>query len=154
MAGSVTDIGHDRRVSGSVFLQLALATCPRRPGCDASLRQRVLRDALDGAPPAGTRTYRAAHHAWHEIAPGVEIKLLRPDADGCMTALVRMAAESIYTAHEHPLDELCFVLSGEIRIDAHRLRAGDVHIAAAGSAHARTFAPRGALLFVRTSRED
>jgi quercetin dioxygenase-like cupin family protein len=152
MAGSVTDIGHDRRVSGSVFLQLALATCPRRPGCDTSLRERVLRDALDGTPPAGTRTYRAAHRAWHEISPGIDIKLLRPDAEGCMTALVRMAAESTYTAHEHPLDELCLVLAGEIHIGSHRLRAGDVHIAAAGSAHASTFAPHGALLFVRTFR--
>lgn len=152
MAGSVTDIGDDRRVSGSVFLQLALATSPRRPGCDASLRERALRDAMDGAPPAGTRTFRAAHRAWHEIAPGVDIKLLRPDGAGCMTALVRMAAGSTYSAHEHPLDESCLVLSGEIHIGSHRLRAGDVHIAAAGSAHAPTFTPQGALLFVRTSR--
>jgi quercetin dioxygenase-like cupin family protein len=152
MAGSVIDIRDDSKVSGSVFLQLALATRPRRPGCDLSLRERVLRHALDGAPPAGTQTFRAAHRAWQEIAPGVEIKLLRPDAGGCMTALVRMAAGSTYTAHEHPLDESCLVLSGEIHIGSHCLRAGDLHVAAAGSAHAITSAPRGALLFVRTTR--
>jgi quercetin dioxygenase-like cupin family protein len=112
----------------------------------------VLRVAMDGAPPAGTQTFRAAHRAWHEIAPGVELKLLWPNAGGCMTALVRMAAGSIYSAHEHPLDESCLVLSGEIHIGSHRLRAGDVHIAAAGSAHARTFTPHGALLFVRFAR--
>jgi quercetin dioxygenase-like cupin family protein len=147
----VTDIRDDRRVSGSVFLELALATRPRRPGCDVSLRERVMRDATDGAPPAGTYTFRAESRAWHEIAPGVDIKLLRPDPDGCMTALVRMAAGSTYTAHEHPLDESCLVLSGEIHIGAHCLRAGDLHVAAAGTAHAITSAPHGALLFVRTT---
>jgi quercetin dioxygenase-like cupin family protein len=152
MAGSVIDIRDEGKVSGSVFLQLALATRPRRPGCDLSLRERVLRDAVDGAPPAGTQTFRAAQRAWHEIAPGVDIKLLRPDAGGCMTALVRMAAGSTYIAHEHPLDESCLVLSGEIHIGSHCLRAGDLHIAAAGTAHAITSAPHGALLFVRTTR--
>jgi quercetin dioxygenase-like cupin family protein len=147
----VTDIRDDRRVSGSVFLELALATRPRRPGCDVSLRERVLRDATDGAPPAGTQTFRAAQRAWHEIAPGVDIKLLRPDAGGCMTALIRMAAGSTYAAHEHPIDESCLVLSGEIHIGAHCLRACDLHVAAAGTTHAITSAPHGALLFVRTS---
>jgi quercetin dioxygenase-like cupin family protein len=151
VAGIVTDIRDDHRVSGSVFLELALATRPRRPGCDVSLRERVLRDATDGAPPPGTQTFRAAQRAWHEIAPGVDIKLLRPDAGGCMTALVRMAAGATYTVHEHPLDESCLVLSGEIHIGAHRLRAGDLHVAAAGTTHALTSAPRGALLFVRTT---
>ena len=152
MTGSSTDIRDDQRVSGSVFLALALATRPCRPLCDVSLRERVLRDAVDGSPPAGTQTFRAAQRAWHEIAPGVDIKLLRPDAGGCMTALVRMAVGSSYVAHEHPLDESCLVLSGEIHVGSHRLSAGDLHVAAAGTTHAITFAPRGALLFVRTMR--
>jgi quercetin dioxygenase-like cupin family protein len=151
MSGRVIDIRDEGKVSGSVFLQLALATRPRRPGCDLSLRERVLRAAMDGAPPPGTRTFRAAQRAWHEIAPGVDIKLLRPDARG-MTALVRMAAGSTCTAHEHPLDESCLVLSGEIHIGSHCLRAGDLHVAATGTAHAITSAPQGALLFVRTTR--
>ena len=154
MNGRVTDIRDDHRVSGSVFLQLALATRACRPLCDVSLRERVLRDAMDGAPPAGTQTFRAAQRAWHEIAPGVDIKLLRPDGGGCMTALVRMAAGSTYVAHEHPLDESCLVLSGEIHIGSHRLCAGDLHVASAGSTHAVTFAPHGALLFVRTTRDE
>lgn len=152
MAGSITDIRDDQKISGSVFLELALATRPCRPICDVSLRERVLRDATDGCPPAGTQTFRAAQRAWHEIAPGVDIKLLRPDSGGCMTALVRMTAGSTYAAHEHPLDESCLVLSGEIHIGSHRLRAGDLHLAAAGTTHAVTSAPQASLLFVRTTR--
>jgi quercetin dioxygenase-like cupin family protein len=151
--GSVTDLRHDGRISGSVFVELALATTPSHPTCLEALRARVLRDALDGAPPAGTRTFRAARRPWLTLAPGVEMKLLRPDTTGCVTALVRMAPASRYEAHVHPLHEQCLVLSGEIHIGSYLLRAGDLHIADAGSSHDVTFSPCGALLFVRTSRD-
>jgi quercetin dioxygenase-like cupin family protein len=151
VAGSITDLGHGR-VADSVFEQLALDTVPRAPGCMEALRARVLHDALDGAPPPGTVTFRAADRAWVELAPGVDIKVLSPGIAGCMTALVRMEAGTTYGAHLHPMHEECLVLSGEIRIGAHRLRAGDLHLAEAGTAHEATYAPHGALLFVRTSR--
>jgi quercetin dioxygenase-like cupin family protein len=153
MAGRITDLGHGR-IAGGVFEQLALGTAPRAPTCLEALRQRVLRDALDGAPAPGTVTFRAADRAWYELSPGVEIKLLSPGVAGCMSALMRLAAGTRYAAHEHAMHEECLVLSGEILIGAHRLREGDLHVADAGSAHGETYAPDGALLFVRTSRAE
>ncbi len=148
----MTDRDVDLCHEGSIFVQLALATTPDAPARREALRARVLRDAFDGAPPAATVTFRAADRAWYPIAPGVDIKLLGPGVAGCMTSLVRMAAGASFASHEHPMHEECLVVCGEIRIGAHRLRAGDLHIARAGTTHEVTFAPASALLFVRTSR--
>jgi quercetin dioxygenase-like cupin family protein len=66
-----------------------------------------------------------------------------------MTTFIRMEPGSEFGAHRHSQREECLVLDGEILIGAHRLRAGDMHVAEAGSEHALVTSPRGALVLVR-----
>ena len=100
--------------------------------------------------PPGTRTLRAAEGDWRALGPGVGIKLLRrDDGSGNMTAFIRMLPGSSLASHVHTQSEECFLVEGEIFIGDHRLSAADMHVAAAGTAHAAITSPMGALLLVR-----
>jgi quercetin dioxygenase-like cupin family protein len=112
------------------------------------LRARIL--ARFAARQGCAITVRAAECAWRPLAPGVTIKLLRGDAAaGNMTAFIRMEPGSSLDSHLHAQDEECLILEGEIFIGRHRLAAGDMHVAQAGTEHAPITSPRGALMLVR-----
>lgn len=118
--------------------------------CNNRLRKSMLKRVLAAIPPPDTRTVRADSLAWSELVPGVTIKLLRVNHDARnMTAYIRMKPGSKFGAHRHSQSEECLVLEGEIFIGAHRLHAGDMHIAGAGTEHATVTSPRGALMLVR-----
>jgi anti-sigma factor ChrR (cupin superfamily) len=118
--------------------------------CSNSLRRSMLKRVLAAIPPPETRTVRAAAVEWNELAPGVTVKLLRIDEEAAnMTAYIRMAPGSMFSAHRHSQSEECLILEGEIFIGTHRLHEGDMHVAEAGTEHAMVSSPRGALMLVR-----
>jgi anti-sigma factor ChrR (cupin superfamily) len=134
-----------------IFKQFAAALESRPPPAHrrARLRGRVLARLRESGSGA-TRTVRAADGEWLTLAPGVSIKLLRRDADtDNMTAFVRLRPGTTLESHVHHQTEECLILEGEILIGTHRLIAGDMHVAAAGTVHAAIKSPRGALLIVR-----
>jgi quercetin dioxygenase-like cupin family protein len=95
-------------------------------------------------------TVRARDGEWRALAPGVTIKLLRGDTStGNMTAFIRMLPGSSLDGHAHTQTEECLVIEGEIFIGAHRVSAGDLHVATAGTVHEGIRSPRGALMLVR-----
>jgi quercetin dioxygenase-like cupin family protein len=113
------------------------------------LRRRVLEQAREQSPE-GTRTLRADEGPWIEIAPFVEVRELRRDeASGTHTSLMRMRPGGVVPAHRHAREEEFIVLEGECRIGTHKLVAGDVHIAAAGSWHEPVTTRRGVLVLLR-----
>ena len=121
--------------------------------CGNSLRRSMLKRVLAAIPPPETRTVRAAAVEWNELAPGVTVKLLRVDQEaGNMSAYIRMAPGSVFSAHRHSQGEECLILEGEIFIGAHRLHEGDMHVAEAGTDHAMVSSPRGALMLLRGQR--
>lgn len=100
--------------------------------------------------PEGTRTLRADAGEWIQIAPLVEIRELHRDArDGRHTSLMRMRPGGIVQAHRHRQEEEFIILEGECHIGAHRLCAGDTHIAAAGSWHGAVTTQSGVLVLIR-----
>jgi quercetin dioxygenase-like cupin family protein len=114
-----------------------------------ALRARVLERARDTAPE-GTRTLRADAGGWLALDAHVQVRVLRRDAGTrTQTVLMRVAAGGRYPAHRHTQDEEFIVLEGECRIGAHRLGAGDVHLAAAGSWHDDITTSTGVLVMVR-----
>jgi anti-sigma factor ChrR (cupin superfamily) len=118
--------------------------------CNNLLHRSMLKRVLAAIPPPDTRTVRAASGVWDPLVPGVRIKLLRVDRGaGNMTAFIRMDPGSTFGAHRHEKSEECLVLEGEIFIGAHRLGAGDMHVAAPGTEHETVSSPRGALMLVR-----
>jgi len=100
-------------------------------------------------PPEGTRTLRAGE-GWIQICPFVEVRELhRDDSSGTHTSLMRMRPGGVVPAHRHRRIEECIVLEGECQIGTHRLVAGDVHIAAAGSWHEAVTTRTGVLVLLR-----
>ena len=113
------------------------------------LRRRILEQAREQAPE-GTHTLRAAESAWIQIAPFVEVRVLRRDeAAGTHTSLMRMRPGGVIPAHRHAREEEFIVLEGECQIGTHKLVAGDVHIAAAGSWHENVTTRSGVLVLLR-----
>lgn len=113
------------------------------------MRRRILELAREQTPE-GTRTLRAAEGAWIEIAPFVEVRELRRDeAAGTHTSLMRMRPGGTVPAHRHEREEEFIILEGECHIGTHKLVAGDVHIAAAGSWHEPVTTRSGVLVLLR-----
>ena len=113
------------------------------------LRRRILEQAREQAPE-GTHTLRVDETAWIQIAPFVEIRQLRRDeVSGTHTSLMRMRPGGVIPAHRHAREEEFIVLEGECQIGTHKLVAGDVHIAAAGSWHENVTTRSGVLVLLR-----
>ena len=113
------------------------------------LRRRIIEQAREQAPE-GTHTLRADEAAWIQIAPFVAIRELRRDeASGTHTSLMRMHPGDAIPAHRHLLEEEFMVLEGECHIGTHKLVAGDIHIAAAGSWHEPVTTRSGVLVLLR-----
>jgi quercetin dioxygenase-like cupin family protein len=74
---------------------------------------------------------------WREVAPGVELSVLRPHGSGGdgTTLLVRMAQGAHAVLHHHPGGEETFIISGKLRIGALVLGPGDYLWTPPGVAH-------------------
>lgn len=134
-------------------LRNAFASAIRPAELSAEQRERLRRRILERAreqPSEGTRTLRGSEGEWIEIRPFVEVReLCRDDASGMHTSLVRIRPGGVIPAHRHEREEECIVLEGEFQIGAHKLSAGDVHIAAAGSWHQQVSSRNGVLVLLR-----
>jgi quercetin dioxygenase-like cupin family protein len=134
-------------------LQEALASAVRPAELGAEQRDRMRRRIVERAreqTPEGTRTLRADDGEWIEVAPFVQVRELRRDeASGTHTSLMRMQPGGVVPAHRHEREEEFIILEGECQIGTHRLMAGDVHIAAAGSWHEPVTTRIGVLVLLR-----
>jgi quercetin dioxygenase-like cupin family protein len=134
-----------------MFEALALALKPTelRESVRRKLRERVLQQVRTVAP-TDTRTVHAADAEWIEIAPFIQMKLLRRDeAAGNQTALMRMQPGGVVPPHRHAHEEEFVVLEGECCIGDLKLSAGDAHVAAAGSWHDAVTTQTGVLVLLR-----
>jgi quercetin dioxygenase-like cupin family protein len=162
----MSDAEHeDRRDCVRLLEELSLGLRPAELSDEQRdrMRSRVLAGVRD-ASPAGTATWRASPTAiasamtaarstsapWLDLAPGLQACMLELDpAAGRQTILLRVQPGGEIPAHRHAQNEEFIVLEGECCIGAHRLRAGDVHAASAGSWHERATTAVGALVMVR-----
>ena len=121
---------------------------PPPPEVWTKIRRRVAEDRAE--PPM--RTIRADGGDWQPYAPGIVKKPLHVDMEaGTQSFLLRLDPGAVADAHDHPADEECLVLEGELVIGDLVLRAGDYHLAPKGVPHKALEAPTGALLFVRAA---
>jgi quercetin dioxygenase-like cupin family protein len=130
---------------------LAAAVQPAELGTEqrGRMRRRIVELAREQSPE-GTRTLRGSEGAWIEVAPFMEVRELhRDEAAGMHTSLMRMRPGGVIPAHRHEREEEFIVLEGECYIGTHRLVAGDVHIAAAGSWHEPVTTESGVVVLLR-----
>lgn len=100
-----------------------------------------------GLAPLAARYVDVAALPWEPTRfDGIEVKtLMRDEARGLLTTLVRMAPGAVLPDHEHVDIEQTFVLEGSLEDDEGAVGVGDYVWRPAGSRHTAR-APRGALL--------
>lgn len=91
-------------------------------------------------------TLRLDEGEWRRLVPGVRVKAVER---GHHAVLLELAPGATLPVHRHHEDEECVVLRGEAMLGDTVVRAGDYHLARAGSRHGRVSSPRGALLYLR-----
>jgi anti-sigma factor ChrR (cupin superfamily) len=139
--------------------RLALLLKPVHPPAEraADLRTRILERARAGKASAPRQdphlTLRAGEGRWNELAPGIEVKPLRGDAD-TVSYLLRMAAGMRIPAHDHLEDEECMVLAGDVWLGDTHAFAGDYHLARRGIPHGEVRTDTGCLLFLRGAKPE
>jgi len=134
----------------ATFAALVAAIRPAElpPAKRAELRRRMLADARAQAPE-GTRTLRAGEGEWLPLDDKIRIRVLHRDAAANrQTLLMRVAPGGRMPGHRHTQVEEFLVLEGECHIGTHRLRAGDMHVADAGSWHDDITTETGVLVLV------
>jgi anti-sigma factor ChrR (cupin superfamily) len=117
-----------------------------------AMQARILA-RIQAPPPPLTTTIRATEMRWISAGPGVEVMVLRSNAErNDQTVLIRMQPGSVVVGHRHTQEEECLILEGEVFIGDHHLLSGDMHVAHPGAVHDPIKAPHGALLLIRSER--
>ena len=129
--------------------RLALALEPIQPETEraAQLRARILERAHVASLPDPHLTIRAQERRWHNVSPGIDMKMLRRSTDTA-SYLLRMAAGMRVPAHDHPTDEECLVLEGDVWLGSTHAFAGDYHLGRRGIPHGEIHTETGCLLFL------
>jgi mannose-6-phosphate isomerase-like protein (cupin superfamily) len=105
---------------------------------------------IHAPPPLDTVTIRGDEIPWERESPFRERKLLLRDfARNEQTYLVRLAPGHASRPHSHEVQEVVWVIEGEIQMGEHVFRAGDLHVAAQGSYHEEFKTVTGALVLIR-----
>jgi len=116
-------------------------------GASAALRSRILAKARE----MRTQVIRADEGEWVPFVPGIRIKTLRRnEAEGTQTSLWRIEPGASVPPHPHTREEECMVMEGSVVHDDVEYFAGDFLLAPVGERHKPFFAPRGALLLIRS----
>jgi quercetin dioxygenase-like cupin family protein len=142
----------DDDATEAVFAALAEAVTPNELGQDQRdrMRRRIGERIAVTAPPSGTQTFSSQGEGWLTSSEFIQMKMLRVDeADGTQELLVRFLPGVAVPAHSHLKEEQMIIIEGECHIGEHPLRAGDVHIAPAGSWHPVITSKTGTLLLLR-----
>jgi quercetin dioxygenase-like cupin family protein len=145
------DAGLPQELETAMFENLAPAGSldPQR---NAAIKSRLMRRVRAERQP-GLTTIQADEGDWKPFLPKVRIKTLQQSGD-TLTYLLRLEPGAILVPHDHPQDEECIVLEGEVRIGQTVARAGAYHLAPKGMAHDSIVSDNGALLFLRGAVPD
>jgi anti-sigma factor ChrR (cupin superfamily) len=121
----------------------------------AAMRERLLArlGASALAPTDRLYTLRLDDGEWRQLNPLVEVKKLFQSGDG-RALLYRFKPGGRLISHEHPTDEECVMLEGEVHLGDLVLRAGDFHLAPRGVPHQEIHSPTGALFYARTGLSE
>ncbi len=111
----------------------------------------MIKEMLGGLLPNNhkvSESILSGENGWIEIHAGVFQKNLWTDGT-VASRFFRLEAGAHINGYNHPVDEECMMLSGEIFMGDILLQAGDYQHAPAGSEHIEMSTDAGAVLFVR-----
>lgn len=142
----------DSVIDAALLDSLLLASAPVAPAASRGNAMRHALMARIGSVEEAYVTIRADAGPWAALTTLVDFKLLSSD-NGVHPVLIRLRPGAQLPEHRHGGDEECIVLSGEARLGDIRVRAGDYHLARAGSRHGVVSSDTGALPFLRTTQD-
>jgi len=163
MAALCPSLEQERRSFEETAALLALSTAPVEP--PASLKDRL----MERIRPRGRQPNRGLHEALPGIHvlysgegtfkntpfPGVSYQTLFVDRKTEMaTTLLKLEPGAAYPRHRHATDELCWVISGDVRINELELHTGDFERAAPDTVHEPIRSDSGCLLLIISSLHD
>jgi quercetin dioxygenase-like cupin family protein len=111
-----------------------------------SIMQRVAADKNQTG--IGFKTL-LSNDGWSLEAPGLELKILNEEEPGVFSYLIRLAAGFKMEGHDHPVDEECLMLEGDLTLGSITLNAGDYHFAPKGMPHGAVSSKNGCMAFLR-----
>ena len=142
----------EQSIDPELLQALLVATAPIAP--PDTLRVKVLERIQTAKPAADFKTLRDGY-GWTELLPGLSVKRLFVDEQaGTKSFLLRALPGTSLPAHGHQGAEECIVLEGEFSMGELTLRAGDYHLAAAGSTHPVTHTRTGVTVYLRAPIAD
>lgn len=116
----------------------------------ASMKQKIFSN-IRGHATEGINTIRQHEGEWIDVAPKLQMKVLRRDHKlNSQTALWKLEPGAIIPAHEHPVEEECLVIKGEINFADHVLHEGDFEVVPAGINHIAMQSKTGAIVLLRS----
>jgi quercetin dioxygenase-like cupin family protein len=130
-------------------LAQGLTPVPPAPERASQMRARLLdRVRASRAQDARFINVRREEGDWRPLTRGVRVKMLNGGARS-RSVLVDLEPGAAIPTHRHHDHEECVVLRGEAQLGDLSVRAGDYHLAPAGSRHGRVSSRNGALLYLR-----
>lgn len=122
-------------------------------GVLACMRARLMRRVRQTSNlPSEFITVRNVDGEWTEIMTGVFQKKL-VDNGKLHASLYRLLPGSSFPAHDHPSDEECICLQGEVNLGGTVIKAGEFHLAPRGLPHGKVTTKEGCLLYVRCAAD-
>ena len=104
---------------------------------------------IDASESSQIETLKADEGEWIKLSDNIWKKILFSDSrSGKSMYLLRCAAGAILPSHKHDHDEHAFVIEGEFRVGDSLVKAGDFHMAKAGSIHPEHHSPTGCLVLM------
>ncbi len=100
----------------------------------------------------GLSTLLAKEGEWIEAMPGAQFKVLHDDGnglDGLLSYLIKLEPGVEMKGHDHPFDEECLMLEGDLTLGDITLNKGDFHYARAGVTHGHVSTKNGCMAFIR-----
>jgi anti-sigma factor ChrR (cupin superfamily) len=134
-------------------LAAALEPIQPEPSRAVNLRACILKRAQAPKPVDPHLTLSPHERRWHNLAPGIDLQMLRRASDTA-SYLLRMAAGMSVPAHDHATDEECLVLEGDVWLGDTHAFAGDYHFARRGIPHGVIHTDTGCLLFLNGPKPE
>lgn len=116
-------------------------------GKGGSMLREMLSAWIPGPSDVATQTILADGQGWQPLADGVAMRPLW-QADGRESLLIRMQPGTALPGHDHPAEEECMLISGELFLGDILLRAGEYQLGRPGSKHGEITTDVGALYYV------
>lgn len=96
----------------------------------------------------------SSEQEWEQLGPGIQCQPLATDSErDRVSMLVRVGPGASYPANTHTGMEELYLLEGELRIDNHKISAGDCRYGAAGT-NERVWSDTGCTCLLITSTRD